>query len=268
MNIIKGILTFLISFTLVILISALTLRNTLEKVQSKLLLEVSKQLVLSNDNNYSSEELQKINKLNELEGANEVISAVLNDYINYVDNNAQISEETIDTIIDFCVNNVTVLEEISGEQLDINEIRSSSARENLRNTLTEAYDNIKVESDSPVKTVVDIYAKLLSNSFRNILLVSIIVLFSLMILVSFSPYKWLRPAGITVLSAGVTVLLNSGLLYFLLVAARQGANMNIDIDLSQLLVYGIIEFIVGVCVLIIFSIIDNNHNKKVNQIAY
>lgn len=268
MKVLKGFLTFIISFTLVILIIGFTVSVTLKEVQTKIVSEVVKQAAINESNDEVSISASVIDDLLSYNGANEIINSVVSDYSNYLENNNQkVSDETLDLIINFCIDNKENLEKLSGSEIDINELRSQEARNNLRNALDESFEEIKVDSNSPVKSIVSTYAKVTSSEFKKLVLITIIVLVILLALLSFSLYKWIKPLGTVLTTSGIFVLGIYLLLFLLLSFINQ--NYQIDIDTKSLLLYGIIETVSGIVLLVIYSVINkktNNTKVELNEI--
>ena len=123
MKVLRGLLVFILSFVLTTLIIGLTVTASVKDViQNQLMGEMVKQLIIreTDDDDDNNVQLNAVDKIFSYKETNDIINSAISDYVNYVEGNTNgISEETVDMIINFCIEHKSDLEEISGEELNI-----------------------------------------------------------------------------------------------------------------------------------------------------
>lgn len=270
MKILKGLLTFIISFILVLLIIILTASYTVKDViQHQLVEEVAKKIIVEKIENEDID-TDIITKMIDDERTDKIIDSALIDFTSYVEGTAAgVSDETINLIVDFCVNHKADLEELAKKQYEISEIDSNKTRADLKKSLDEAIKSVQIDKNSPVVTVISTYSRITSDSFRVNLLIIIGGLVLLLGLVNWSLYKWMKPFGSVLITSGIMVLLSYGLSSVLFSLVKDNVDIAISINVMSLLILGIIYLVSGIILLIIYSVINkivNNKNKQRSMI--
>lgn len=261
MKVLKVLLTIVISFILVILITSLTVTSQLKNViQNEVVKEAIKQSIVKKDEEENLLNNEAVNNLINDSDANKVIDCVINDYVGAIESDSKISDETINSIIKYAKEHKDELEEITGQKVDIEEITSEETKEELTNALNDALEEIKKDTDDNTKTVITTYSKLTSDSLKITMVSIILGLVVLLALINWSLYKWLRPTGISLIISSVLVIITY--LLSLALASMIEESMNITINTNALLSSGIIELISGIIFIIIFAIIKKNKNKN------
>lgn len=264
MKIVRGLLSFIISFVLLVLILGLTVTAALKNVvQNQLVKEVAKQVIISQTDNEDNISYDVMDKLFSYKETNEIIDSSLADYINYSNGTISgVSDETLDLIIEFCVKYKTDLENITKEEIDLKNVQSQEARENLSKSINEVLGKVTIEANSPVTNVVTAYETIISDNFKLGILSVIAFLVVLLALINWSPYKWMRPLGSVLITSGILVSILYGIMCVVYSMVKQSIDMDINVDTSVILISGICEFVSGIFLLIIYSIINKKCNKK------
>lgn len=266
MKVLRGLLVFILSFVLTTLIIGLTVTASVKDViQNQLMGEMVKQLIIreTDDDDDNNVQLNAVDKIFSYKETNDIINSAISDYVNYVEGNTNgVSKETVDMIINFCIEHKSDLEEISGEELNIDEINSPEVRDRLIDSVNESINEVKIDKSSPVIKVVSAYGKITSNDFKIKVLALIGILVLLIGTISWSLYKWMKPVGSALITSGVVV----SLLYVLIEVATNFANQSIGISISidgkLILIAGIVELVSGIVILIIYAIINKIVSKK------
>lgn len=262
MKVLRGVLTFIISFVLVILITSVTITSSIKGIiQEELVGEVAKQAVLtqSEDKEEAQEIVTKIDEIMNYNGTSEMIDAAINEYTEYLDTgDTELSDENVELVINFFKENKENIEKITGEELDMNEIDSQESRSNLRNGFKEAVNEINIPRETPISSIIITYGKFTSQNFKTTMIMIIIGLVLLLALISWSLYKWTKPLGSVLITSGIFVLL-----VYLLISVGLGLlnsqfESKLDINTKHLLISGILQLVSGIILLVIYSII----NKK------
>lgn len=267
MKFIKGLFTFIISFVLVVLIIVLTASYTVKDVvQHQLVGEVAKKFLLERMDDEVDIDTEIIEEMMDDEKTNGIIDSALIDFSSYIEGTTDgVSDETISLIIDFCVSHKSDLEEIAQKKYDISDIDSAKTRKKLKESLDDAMKTVDVNKNSPVFSVVTGYSKLTSDGFRKNILIIICSLVFLLGLINWSLYKWMKPVGSVLITSGIMVLLSYGLSSVLFSLVKDNVDIAISINVQTLLILGIIYFVSGIALLIIYSAINKVVNKKKKQ---
>lgn len=265
MKFLRVFFTVIICIALVILISGLTIVSTFKKkIQNQVINEVIKETIVHNsEENLDSKALEIIDELLELKDSNDVINSVINDYINYNNGTTnEASEETMNYIINFLTVHEKELERIIGEDIDLEKLTSEESIIELRKALTDGYKETKLDLDNDLTKVVTIYGNITSKKNINIGMGIVAALVVLLGILSLSFYKWMKPLGIVLIISGAFICLIYGIILFIYKMMINASSLNIEIDFKHLLIYGIIELVVGIIMLIAVSIINNISQKK------
>ena len=265
MRILRGLLIFIFSFVLTTFIIGLSVTIAVKDVvQNQLMGEMVKQMITrEKKDDEDNIKLETVDKIFSYSETNDIINSAIIDYANYIDGTSDgISEKTVDMIIDFCVEHKSDLEEITGEEIKIDDIRSSEVREELIESVNKSINQVKIDKSSPVAIVVSSYSKVTSEDFKIKILAVAIVLVLMIIITSWSLYKWMKPIGSVLITSGVVV----SLLYIIMEVATTFINetigVTIKLNVNLILIIGVIELLSGVVMLVIYAIINSVVNKK------
>lgn len=265
MKVLRGVLTFIVSFVLVILITLFTTVSSVKNIiQNQLIVEGAKQIILAENGEEAREYVDVIDEIAKSNGASEIVDSVLNEYTEYLEiGDAELSDDTVNLIINFCIDNKEKIEKITGEEVDVNKIRSEESKKELKEGFGDAVEEINIPRDTPVSSIIITYGKFTSNSFKQNLLIIILVLVVLLMLLSWSLYKWTKPLGTVLLTSGILVTI----LYLLIFAGtgiiNKSLETQINIDANYLLISGIIEIVSGIILLVVYSIINKKKSPSV-----
>lgn len=264
MKVLRGILVFILSFVLTSLIIGVTLTTAVkEVVQNQLVSMMVKQLVVEEIDDDDKMQLDAINEIFNYTETNEIINSAIQDYVKFIDGDSEgISENTVDMIIDFCVEHKSDLEKISGEEINIEDIKSLETKEEIIDTINSSINEMKIDKSSPAVQVVSSYGKITSNSFRVTLLGIIMVLVLLIGTISWSLYKWMKPVGVSLMTSGVVVSIFYILIDLITSFANQSIGININIDCNMILIAGIIELVSGIVIVTLYAIINKIVGKR------
>ena len=210
MNILKGFASVLICIAIVILLEMLTFSISLKHVfQNQIIGGAVKEKVLDNyikDN--SSIDKEKVESLIKDNKSNEIIDNVINDYMKYMDDsNYEISDKTIDSIIDFCLAHKSEIEKISGREVPESEIKSDETRQNISKSLNSGFKEFGENFGETEKSIIKSYGNFTSSKFRILVIVAVVILLGLLALLKWSTYKWLSSFGVALIISGISILM-------------------------------------------------------------
>ena len=274
MKILRKFLSFILGLVLSLLIGGLLLSFAIKSViQEELIGGAIKDNfipVITNNTDISEEDKKAVEELFEDKEVNDMVNKMVDEIMATMGSeDGEISQETIDSIFDYVIQNKDKLEEATGQKInteELEEVRKSEEFQNITQELTKSLNESTAELDDTSKTAIKTYTYIVSNNFRLILIGGIVLDLLLIALVQWSLYNWMSTFGKALSTSGLTLII----LYFLMnkiietLLAEQTITLNIDT--SKVLYMGIITIIVGILLIVIKHIIDNIiKNKKDNM---
>lgn len=274
MKILRKFLSFILGLVLSLLIGGLLLSFAIKSViQEELIGGAIKDNfipVITNNTDISEEDKKAVEELFEDKEVNDMVNKMVDEIMATMGSeDGEISQETIDSIFDYVIQNKDKLEEATGQKInteELEEVRKSEEFQNITQELTKSLNESTAELDDTSKTAIKTYTYIVSNNFRLILIGGIVLDLLLIALVQWSLYNWMSTFGKALSTSGLTLII----LYFIMnkiietLLAEQTITLNIDT--SKVLYMGIITIIVGILLIVFKHIIDNIiKNKKDNM---
>ena len=274
MKILRKFLSFILGVVLSLLIGGLLLSFAIKSViQEELIGGAIKDNfipIITNNTDLSEEDKKAVEELFEDKEVNDMVNQMVDEIMATMGTeDGEISQETIDSIFDYVIQNKDKLEEATGQKInteELEEVRKSEEFQNITQELTKSLNESTAELDDTSKTAIKTYTYIVSNNFRLILIGGIVLDLLLIALVQWSLYNWMSTFGKALSTSGLTLII----LYFIMnkiietLLAEQTITLNIDT--SKVLYMGIITIIVGILLIVIKHIIDNIiKNKKDNM---
>lgn len=274
MKILRKFLSFILGLVLSLLIGGLLLSFAIKSViQEELIGGAIKDNfipVITNNTDISEEDKKAVEELFEDKEVNDMVNKMVDEIMATMGSeDGEISQETIDSIFDYVIQNKDKLEEATGQKInteELEEVRKSEEFQNITQELTKSLNESTAELDDTSKTAIKTYTYIVSKNFRLILIGGIVLDLLLIALVQWSLYNWMSTFGKALSTSGLTLII----LYFLMnkiietLLAEQTITLNIDT--SKVLYMGIITIIVGILLIVFKHIIDNIiKNKKDNM---
>lgn len=269
MNFLKGLLSFILSIVLFILLTIFSF-NILFKgvVQPQLIGGLAKkQLVSEYIEKEDIDHKEEIEKLLEDKEADKIANNLVNDYMKYLsDNSYKVSKKTVNNIINFCVNHREEINNISNTVVTENEIKSQETFDDLYNKINDGFKEINKKIGKTPQEVIKIYVNLTSNNITLVLIISIIICVILLILIKGSLYKWISTFGSSLISCGIMVIGLYFILNYLVLTIINKQNFNLNIKINQVLTLGLFEIIIGIVMIIVKIIISKIQEKTENNV--
>ena len=274
MKILRKFLSFILGLVLSLLIGGLLLSFAIKSViQEELIGGAIKDNfipVITNNTDISEEDKKAVEELFEDKEVNDMVNKMVDEIMATMGSeDGEISQETIDSIFDYVIQNKDKLEEATGQKInteELEEVRKSEEFQNITQELTKSLNESTAELDDTSKAAIKTYTYIVSKNFRLILIGGIVLDLLLIALVQWSLYNWMSTFGKALSTSGLTLII----LYFLMnkiietLLAEQTITLNIDT--SKVLYMGIITIIVGILLIVFKHIIDNIiKNKKDNM---
>lgn len=251
MQTLRNFLTGLCCTLIVLIIGLLTLFNYSKKtIEGPVLTETVKKMVESNVPKDNEEVNKVMEEVSNLEGVDEIINSFIDDYTK-----GGASDKTIDTIMEFIKKNESTIKKMSSEEFDINEITSNESREELKKNLNNTYKELNVgDTSSPINTTITVYSNITKYVTVRNAIIACAVLLTIIILLSWSYYKWIKSVSKILTSLG-TMMLVTYLLSLVLMSFIEKL-LHISINSNELLFIGISELASGIILNIIYKKID------------
>ena len=235
--------------------------------------EVVKSMITEGTSDLSAEEKEKINesvdKFVSYEGTQDVIDSFLNDINNSPDGSINVSDKTIDKLIKVVEDNRQVLIDFGATEKEIDdfvkEAKDPTNRAKIQESINEGYKELDVDmgNESQSFNLIKTYSSVASPAAIQKIEIAIGVVVALIILLSWSLYKWIRPVSISSIIAG----LNLKAFYFaidtILNTVSEDTTFTVDTTaLKSISTTVLIGGIVGLIVYIIVNIIVKNTKKE------
>ena len=247
----RNFLTGLCCTLIVLIIGLLTLFNYSKKtIEGPVLTETVKKMVESNVPKDNEEVNKVMEEVSNLEGVDEIINSFVEDYTK-----GEASDKTIDTIMEFIKKNESTIKKMSSEEFDINEITSNESREELKKNLNNTYKELNAgDTSSPINTTITVYSNITKYVTVRNAIIACALLLTIIILLSWSYYKWIKSISKILTSLG-TMMLITYLLSLVLMSFIEKL-LHISINSNELLFIGISELASGIILNIIYKKID------------
>ena len=270
MKILRKILVFILGFILYNLVCAFILTFALKDiVQTEMIGGVVRENILpaiTESEDVSSEDKEKIQALLEDEGVNQVINDVVGDILTtFGDENATFDQKSIDKIFDYVIDNKEQLEKAIGKEIDTNEIekfRDSEEYNQFTDELSKTLNETGSTLDSSSRTVIKTYNYIVSDNFKIALGVIILIDLLLIMLIQWSIYKWLSILGRALYTSGITVMIMYLAVKVFINKLLVENGINITIDTSNIFLLGVGSLIFGILLVIIYKIINKAKMNK------
>lgn len=205
------------------------------------------------------ENIDKFNKIVKTDDINELVDRFLKEYEESLDDDDyEVSEETLDFVIDLFVEYKDLISDLSHEDLTEKEIRSKETREGIREAINEILSESSEGNKYAIKIGVTSYNFFVSITFRIMMIFFTVVCLILIALIKKSYFAWMKNASSIFISVGILIVS----MYFAIIALfnyiNNAAEYSIVINPKFIGVLGISELVLG----ILFMIATIVTNKK------
>nr|MBP3258643.1 hypothetical protein [Bacilli bacterium] len=276
MKALRGFLNVILTLILIILLFGLSMTFVLKKVvQEEIIIDVAKEEITKNyldsDKVELTEEQKNIIKdtLNKKE-TKEVLNIVIDNYLEYtLFEDYNLSKKDYDKLFGFIENHVTDINKLSEEEIDINYIKEHFTYDEANKLVKEGFSYIDSEggielSEDNIKAI-NTYAYVVSDQVRYYIISGIALVILLLMFVNWSISKWMLEVGIASIISGTFM---TGI-YSLLELAKEALASESDIaeyitriDVTQAIIIGVVEILLGIGLIIIKSNIEKSEIKE------
>lgn len=274
MKVIRKILVFFLGLFLSGLISAFLLSFAIKNViQEELLGGVIKENfipVIAENSQLNQEEQEIVKSILEDKEVKKIFNNMMDEIIITMGNGeGEISQETLDSVFNYIIENKDKIEKATGEKIDINELeelKKSQEYQIMSEEITSAINDSSNDLDDTSRSAIKTYTYIVSNDFRILILGCMIIDLLLIALVQWSLYNWLSTFGKALTSSGLTLIVLYFGMNYLINKLLIEYDITLNINTSFVFVMGIICIFIGIILIIIRRIIHKIvTNKKNNQ---
>ncbi len=264
MNALKKLITIFIGIILTITLFSssvvLIIKNLFEKqlvsnvLKEEIIVSYSKKVT-------DDEKVEQLENLLEDKELKKLAQTVIDEYIDVMSGDKdKISYETVDKIIDFVVNHKENLEEITGEKVSVEEIKSEKNREKLYENLNNNINQIEEETNE-LEIAAKAYNIVTSSGALTFVIIVVIVSVGMVILINQSIRTGLTMLGVISIILGINHLSFYVLVESLLSVTKININNRpININVSIILIVGIISLLLGIIMLVSKKFIPKKEN--------
>ena len=266
MKVLKKIALVLLNFVLFSLVFMLIFSFSLKNFFSEAFLSGIVREKLSSELTSDLDDDSKIKEVLESEEANKFINDYINKTLDGVVDNSSLNDINIsDDLLAFIRENKSELEKEIGVSIPmdkVEELLQSDSYKELENSYKNTVKEVSNSVPESQKKLIKLYNFLLSIKFKVIVSILIIIILVLMALLEKSLYKWLKYLGSATILSGIFIGI-------MIIIARIGVDYitentsyNINFKIDHMIVCGVVTFIIGIVIYIIYKIIDNISRKK------
>ena len=240
--------------------------------------EVAKEMIKVDDNTENAKEINEaIDKVTNYKGTEKVIDSFLED-VSKSGDSIEISDTTYDLLLQALEDNKEEFIKLGASEKEIeeaiNEIKNPENRKKMNEKMNEGVqeglnqgienpsNNINKNDLRVLKTITSV----VSPSTIKKMIISIAVIIALIVLLSFSPYKWIRPVSISAIIAGANLLV----CYYAFDSISKmilESGSSIQLDASKLSSMGYPIFFGGIAGLVVYIFVNILAKKNKIDVA-
>ena len=266
MKILKKIIFGLLNLILFSLVFMLVFSFSLKNFFSEAFLGSIVKEKLSSELVSDLDDDSKIKEVLESEEANKFIDDYINKTLDgVVDTSSLDGIDMGDDLLAFIRENKSRLEEEIGFSVPmdkVEELLQSDSYKKLEDSYKETVKKVSDSVPESQKKLIKLYNFLLSVKFKVIVSILIIIILILMALLEKSLYKWLKYLGTTTILSAIFIGIMIVIAKLVVNYITKNGLYNVDFSFDQMIVCGIVTFIIGIVTCIIYKIIDNVNRKK------
>lgn len=260
MKALREFFVVLLCIALVSLVTTLGVIVGLKEVfQGAFLGEVTKSMIKVDTNNEHSKEINEaIDKVTSYKGTTEIVDSFLED-ISKSENDIVISDTTYELLLKAIEDNKEELIKLGASEQDINEaineIKKPENREKMTKELNDGFKGTDTQiSKSDIEALKTVTNVVSPGTIKKMIII-IAIIIAAIILLTFSPYKWIRPISISAIISGVNLLA----CYYAFdsisrIIVEEGANLTLDA--TKLSGFGYPLFFGGIAGLVVYIVIN------------
>ena len=274
MKLLRGPLSFILGFVLLILIVALSISFKAKSfVEKDFLIPTFKEILVQsiNRSELNEDETKLVTKIIKDNDFEKILKrAVVNFKDYYTDKDYSLSKDDYELVLNYVLRYREELNTLEETDYSEEKIRELLNYNDANDMVKELFDGIYEGADREnFSKVITIYEMATSTGIKTVLFLAIVVVLVLITLVNWSFYKWLVITGIDLILSG---LLFSGIFALGHEAKLKLIEANSDItgvvnsvNINGFIVIAFIEIVVGILMIIGYQRTKNIANVEVNK---
>lgn len=275
MKVLRGFANFIIGLALIVLLFGLSLTFVIKTVvQDNIIISLAKDEILpkyleSDELKLTDEQKNIIKELLEDKQANDILNAIMDNYVRYVsEEDYKVTQKDIDLITDFTIRHEEQFEKLTKEEFNKEDVyenftveKVTEGAKNLFKMIDENFDTSSIETKT---TIIQTYNDTISTNTKMEIIGGIIVCIILLMIINWSLYKWMKTTGVSIIISGVLV----SMVYFAIdIVKKYLTQEELGISLESLnfniiIIMGITEIVLGIIFIIGYSIIKKQSIKE------
>ena len=271
-NILFGIILFGLIFVLTFVRST---KNFLEKdVIMGVVKEKITETIKEGGDKLSDKGEELLDDMLKDSGANDIIRIVVDNFDNYQKNKLKfkVSDADIETIYSYATKYKSTIVEIAGnkvKEISDEEFKKIFSSENINSLANEVFGSFDEDLGDGIDVAITAYSKATSKTALIALIASIIVVILLLLLINWSLYKWMLITGIDLIVTGalISLIYVAGLIFNDVINSIDLVKDAIgQINLTGYIIWGSIEIVVGIILIIIYNVIKNKNDEDFKKL--
>ncbi len=271
-NILIGIILFGLIFSLTIVRST---KKFLEKdVIMTIIKEKITETVREGSGKLTDKGEQLLDDMLNDDDVSDVIHMVIDNFDSYKENKShfKVSDKDVEKIITYANKYKNSIVEISGKkirELSDEEFKKIFSSENINSIANEIYGSMDGNVGEGINLAIKIYDIATSDTVLIILISSIAFFIILLFLINWSLYKWMIVTGVATVVSGffISSIYLAGLFFKDLITSSHTLEKIMGgINLNGYLIWGVSELVLGITLIVIYSIINNKKDETFKQL--
>ena len=267
MKALREFFVVILSMALVCVLTSIGIITGVKDVfQGTLVTEGIKEIVkVPEDNENAKEVNEAIDKIASYEGTKEIIDSFLDDASKSSNGNFTLSDKTYDLVLKALEDNKEEFMKMGVTEEDYNravkEMKDPETRKKINQDLSKGFNETNVNNTTSNVNVISSLTKIVAPSTVHKMIVAAVIIVSLIALLTFSPYKWIRPVSVSSIIAGINV----GICYFgfdVITKMVLENNATMNLDASKLSTFAIGYFCGGIAGVVIYGILNGLSKKN------
>ena len=273
MKALREFFVVLLCMILVPLVTSFGILSSFREIfQSTIMQESIKDIVTIKDDSPEMKEINDaIDKVTTYKGTDEIINSVIEDISNSNGDTIELSDKTYDLLQKALEENKDEFIKLGASEQDINEaieeIKKPENRQKMTKELNDGFNEsgskLSADDVKALKTITSVF----SPKTKKTMIIAMVVIVCLIALLTFSPYKWIRPVSICAIISGANLLVcYYSFDYVSKMLVSDGVKFNIDAStLSNMGYTLLVGGISGVIIYVVINILAKKNKIDVGD---
>lgn len=266
---IKRIITFVLTFLIVLSISLLLISFNLKRILVNGVIKETIKTTITVSNFKESNEIPKVvtdneevNKILESKEVEDLMNKYLDKIINNLSSDEEIDEYEIEKdVINFLKENKEEIEEITGKEITNEQIEKTKELyedNHISHSVEKAIKEAKENMTTKEKTVLKGYSFIISTLFKVLMFILIVINLVLISVINKSYFMWINTLGNSMFMSGLLTTLIA-LITSLILRGSTGIK---TINTNSLIIPSIIVGLIGLVISIVYRVVEYKRSDQ------